>query len=393
MSDTNDKGGGKGFGGLQGLSSRNAKPAVEKSSAAEAPPVPPIPPIPPKPELPPAWQAEEEPSPQVSVSRRPPIQVSQTAAPESRGWLVAVFIVGGLLFLGWLTTLGNQSNSSQSNSSYPASSASSSYPSQDVAAEPEVPAALPEVMAPVGSGNVLSTPQIRYCVFQDVRVKSAEKLVDSYNGRSVDHFNSLVNDFNSRCSYFQYRQGALAPVEREAAENRVQLEEEGRQLMSAFTSAAVGPSADAALTLDEATEQAAGVDYAAIASADAAAAAADAAATAATDAAEAGWAGDRQPTALITVGPRKDLGIQVLNQYSDIVVSINSNGSSSNAEFINVKLMFEDGQTAGEQSANNSTPTTTYVTFKNENPWPRGRYDVEVTINGVQVGSRNISVN
>lgn len=298
------------------------------------------------------------------------------------------------MFLGWLTTLGDRSNTSRPSSSYPsAASNSPSYSSPDVAAEPEVPAAPPEVMPPVGSGKVLSTPQIRYCVFQDVRVKSAKKLVDSYNGESVDHFNSLVNDINSRCSYFQYRQGALAPVEREAAEMRAQLEEEGRQLMSAFTTAASGPSSDAALTLDEATEQAAGVDYAAIASADAAAAAADAAATAATDAAMAGWTGERQPTALITVGPRKDLGIQVLNQFSDIVVSINSNDSSSNAEFINVKLMYEDGQTAGEQSANNSTPTATYVSFKNENPWPRGRYDVEVTINGVPVGSRSITVN
>lgn len=380
MSDTNDKGGGKGFGGLQGLSSRNSKPAVEKIPAAE------VPPVPPKPELPPAWEAEEAPRPQV--------RVSQTAAPKSRGWMVAVFILGGLLFLGWLTTLGGAGNSSRPSTSYPSSStANPSYPSQEVAVEPEAPSAPPEVMPPVGTGKVLNTPQIRYCVFQDVRVKSAEKLVDSYNGGSVDHFNSLVNDFNSRCSYFQYRQGALAPVEREADAIHAQLEEEGRQLMSAFTSSVGEPSSDAALTLDEATEQAAGVDYAAISSADAAAAAADAAAIAATDAAKAAWTGDGRPTALITVGPRKDLGIQVLSPYSDIVVSINSNGSSSNVEFINVKLMYEDGQTAGEQSANNSTPTTTYVSFKNANPWPRGRYDVEVTINGEPVGSRSISVN
>lgn len=277
MSDTNDKGGGKGFGGLQELSSRNSKPAVDRGRVAVAPS---IPPVPAKPEIPSAWKAEEE--------QRPHERASQTAAPQSRGWMVAVLILAGLLFLGWLTTLGDQSNSLQPSTPYPSSSsAEPSYPDQDIPIEPEVTSAPPEVMPPVGRGIVLSTPQIRYCVFQDLRVKSAEKLVDSYNGGSVDHFNLLVNDFNSRCSYFQYREGALVPVEREAAAIQVQLEEEGRQLMSAFTTTVAGPSSDAAVAWDEATEQTAGVDYAAISSADAAAAEANAAADAAAEEAQA----------------------------------------------------------------------------------------------------------
>ena len=119
-------------------------------------------------------------------------------------------------------------------------------------------------MPPVGNGLVLTSDQIRYCVYEDRRIKGAEKVVNNYDQTSVSTFNAMVDDYNSRCSHFQYRQGALSPIETEADQIQTQLEQEGRDRM--IPTQTYDPAAAAA---------------------DAAAAAADAAARATADAAAA----------------------------------------------------------------------------------------------------------
>ncbi len=86
-------------------------------------------------------------------------------------------------------------------------------------------------MPPVGNGLVLASDQIRYCVYEDRRIKGAEKVVDNYNQASVSMFNAMVDDYNSRCSHFQYRRGALTPIQSEADQIQAQLEQEGRERM------------------------------------------------------------------------------------------------------------------------------------------------------------------
>lgn len=122
-------------------------------------------------------------------------------------------------------------------------------------------------MPPVGNGLVLTSDQIRYCVYEDRRIKGAEKVVNNYDQSSVSRYNAMIDDYNSRCSNFQYRRGALTPIEREADQIHVQLEHEGRERMTNGDAAA----ADAAQAL---------ADIRAL-RADAAAEAADAAAVAA----------------------------------------------------------------------------------------------------------------
>ena len=272
MSDPSDNEGAKGFGGLKGLSARKAKP-----SPPEIPEK--VPPVAAEPQLPPAWKAPDEPQ------RQP--RVSQTAAPKSRGWAVAgIVVVGGLIGFGWLASLGGSNQAPPSRPLGPAStSPAADYLAQDTPPAPEVPTAAPEIMPAVGANHVLGGAQLRYCVFQGIRINGAEKAVDEYNGGAVDHFNAMVNDFNSRCGAFQYRRGALAPIEREGDAIRAQLEEEGRLSMAAFTSASAASPNASDLALDDAADRTEGADYGATAAADAAAAAADA--IAAADAAEA----------------------------------------------------------------------------------------------------------
>lgn len=70
-----------------------------------------------------------------------------------------------------------------------------------------------------------------------------------------------------------------------------------------------------------------------------------------------------------------------------IIVSVKTDGAASSAS-IGAKLVFEDGQTAGEQSATLATsgPETTNITFTNTKPWPAGKYTAQVTLDGQPAG-------
>ena len=76
-----------------------------------------------------------------------------------------------------------------------------------------------------------------------------------------------------------------------------------------------------------------------------------------------------------------------------IVVSIDTDGAASNAE-ITAKLVYEDGQAAGEESqtVNTTGAETTNVTFNNANPWPTGKYMVEVWIDGTKAQTTSFDV-
>lgn len=77
----------------------------------------------------------------------------------------------------------------------------------------------------------------------------------------------------------------------------------------------------------------------------------------------------------------------------DIVVAIETDGAASEAE-LSAKLVFEDGQTAGEESETITTTgaETTAITFSNDEPWPTGQYMVEVWINGSQAKTTDLTV-
>ncbi|MDR0816758.1 MAG: hypothetical protein LBN28_05155 [Desulfovibrio sp.] len=62
---------------------------------------------------------------------------------------------------------------------------------------------------PVGSGKILSSQQIRWCVREKIRVEAIKPRVDSYSEKSVNYFNVLVENYNSRCSSFKYRSNNL----------------------------------------------------------------------------------------------------------------------------------------------------------------------------------------
>lgn len=71
-----------------------------------------------------------------------------------------------------------------------------------------------------------------------------------------------------------------------------------------------------------------------------------------------------------------------------IIVSVKTDATTPADAAIDAKLTFQDGQVAGQQTANVKAEDagTTNVEFSNSNPWPAGKYKVDVTLNGQPVG-------
>ena len=72
-----------------------------------------------------------------------------------------------------------------------------------------------------------------------------------------------------------------------------------------------------------------------------------------------------------------------------IVVSVKTDASTAANAAIAAKLTYQDGQVAGEQTANvvAEDAGTTNITFTKATPWPAGSYTVDVTLNGQPVGT------
>lgn len=155
-------------------------------------------------------------------------------------WLIGIAVVIGLI---WLASLSDKKSSEtptyQTSNSSPAAAANSPVwqPPSDAVQAPSRPT---EETPPVGSGNVLTTPQIRYCTAQSIRLDAAKDALNQYDDSQIDRFNSLVADYNSRCSNFRYRKGALESARSEVERFRSDYLAQGRQL---FTTSTTRPNA------------------------------------------------------------------------------------------------------------------------------------------------------
>jgi hypothetical protein len=92
---------------------------------------------------------------------------------------------------------------------------------------PRVEPKLTEIVPPVGTNNILGRDEIRYCLSEDIRVGAMRGEVDLFSETEVNQFNSTVQDYNSRCGKFRYRQGTLESVRSEVEAQRSHLESEG----------------------------------------------------------------------------------------------------------------------------------------------------------------------
>lgn len=71
-----------------------------------------------------------------------------------------------------------------------------------------------------------------------------------------------------------------------------------------------------------------------------------------------------------------------------IIVSVKTDAATAANAAIDAKLTYQDGQVAGQQTANVMAEDagTTNVEFTKATPWPAGKYKVDVTVNGQPAG-------
>ncbi len=97
--------------------------------------------------------------------------------------------------------------------SSPAKSAAASQP-----LDPDKPPS--EVKPPVGTTNVLSIAQIRYCLAEEIRLTGSKDELNNNVHADVDRFNALVDDYNNRCGHFRYVPGTLEQAKSEIEPQR-----------------------------------------------------------------------------------------------------------------------------------------------------------------------------
>jgi hypothetical protein len=94
------------------------------------------------------------------------------------------------------------------------------------------PADLPKVgeetRPPLGAKLPFTQANVRYCLFQQVRLEAVRPLTDSAD---LALFNTLVNDWNARCGRPRYLASDKSAVDRELLDRRTVLEVEGRSLL------------------------------------------------------------------------------------------------------------------------------------------------------------------
>ena len=91
--------------------------------------------------------------------------------------------------------------------------------------------ALEETVPPVGTDHEMTLAELRYCIFQGVRLKSANDALDASSRLEIDRFNEWVDDWNARCASYRHLPSDLDAAETSAVLKRIQLETEGKALV------------------------------------------------------------------------------------------------------------------------------------------------------------------
>ncbi|RBM52054.1 hypothetical protein DLR65_01950, partial [Vibrio tarriae] len=214
----NDK---KGFSGLSDLASEvsDINEPIKPEPKTEAKPS--TPKQPPQPQRDTATSELE----QKSTSSPPPVETVNTGNNEGGSGGKWIFGIISVIFVIWLINNAEQSNKKPS---YTQPSSSQSYGSPKSTPAPVTQtqsttqsAGLQYTKPSVGSNNVLSVPEIRWCIREGIRIEAMRDIIDNNTG--IDEFNQIVSDYNSRCGSYRYREGSQSRAERDVEAYRTQI--------------------------------------------------------------------------------------------------------------------------------------------------------------------------
>jgi hypothetical protein len=186
-------------------------------------------------------QSSQATRPERQEQPRPSQQTYQAPVQPSGGSSAGKWLFGIAAVIGVIWLVNQSDNNSSSRSTYspaPSTSVAPTPTRPQPVGQPQAPSRPAEDQPSIGRNNVLSTAQIRYCLAEKIRLDAAESVINNYVDSDVDRFNAYVNDYNSRCSEFRYRQGALESAQRDVEPYRSQLQAEGRSRFVRSPSAA-----------------------------------------------------------------------------------------------------------------------------------------------------------
>ncbi len=139
---------------------------------------------------------------------------SENSSEGSAGkWILGIVVI--ICVIIWVGELVNNSGSSNTKPTYNSSSPYQNY-------DPEV--VLQYSKPSIGTNNVLSVSQIRWCIRESIRIEAIRDIIDTNEG--IDAFNQIINDYNSRCGSYQYSQGSRQHAERDIEAYRSQIVKE-----------------------------------------------------------------------------------------------------------------------------------------------------------------------
>ena len=139
---------------------------------------------------------------------------SENSSEGSAGkWILGIVVI--ICVIIWVGELVNNSGSSNTKPTYNSSSPYQNYDSEVV---------LQYSKPSIGTNNVLSVSQIRWCIRGSIRIEAMRDIIDTNEG--IDAFNQIINDYNSRCGSYQYSQGSRQHAERDIEAYRSQIVKE-----------------------------------------------------------------------------------------------------------------------------------------------------------------------
>jgi hypothetical protein len=87
---------------------------------------------------------------------------------------------------------------------------------------------LTESKPAVGRGLVLNASQIYYCLAEGARIDANKLTMNNYETSSLYKYNFTVDDYNSRCSEYRYKDYSMDLAKKAFNANRYIIESEGR---------------------------------------------------------------------------------------------------------------------------------------------------------------------
>jgi peptidoglycan hydrolase-like protein with peptidoglycan-binding domain len=164
---------------------------------------------------------------QTKSGSHPPIEIWDPYDRDGSSggkWIYGIIGFLLLLMLGLINHEG-QSNNKTSNTSPTSSQNYSNPPNVSVptvqTSNSTQSSKLQYTKPSVGTDNVLSVSEIRWCIRESIRIEAMRDIID--NNKGIDVFNQIVGDYNSRCGSYRYHKGSQSRAETDVEAYRSQI--------------------------------------------------------------------------------------------------------------------------------------------------------------------------